>query len=162
MAPILDYPVEEFDRVLSVNVRGMWLVMKHAISEFCNANGGVILNMASTSGLTGTSNLSPYIASKHAVIGLTRAIAIEYAQQGIRVNALCPGPTDTRMIQSIAETLAPGDPETARRAQEAKIPSGSFASPHDVAAFAVWLLLDAPPHLTGAILPIDGGQTAGI
>ena len=160
IAPITDYPDEELERVLRVNVRSVWLGMKHAL-PFLLESEGAILNTASTGGLMGWPQLSAYVASKHAVVGLTRAVALEVAGRGVRVNALCPGPMDTRMIWAIGEAMAPGNREEQRRLLEGTVPLGRLGRPEEVAAFAAWLLLEGPEYLTGAVLPIDGAQTTG-
>ena len=161
VAPIDEYPDEELERVLRVNFTSAWLGTKHAVRELRAAGGGSIVNTASTGGLMGWPELSAYVASKHAVVGLTRAVALECAGSGFRVNALCPGPMDTRMIWAIGESMAPGDRDEQRRRLEATVPVGRLGRPDEVAALAVWLLLDAPEYLTGAALPIDGAQTSG-
>lgn len=161
IAPIVEYPDEEYERVLRVNVRSVWLGMKHALPAILASGGGAILNTASTGGLVGWPQISPYVASKHAVVGLTRAVALEVAGRGVRVNALCPGPMDTRMIWAIAEAMAPGDRARQRRLLEETVPVGRLGRPKEVASLAAWLLLDGPEYLTGAVLPVDGAQTTG-
>jgi NAD(P)-dependent dehydrogenase (short-subunit alcohol dehydrogenase family) len=161
MAPITDYPDDEFERVMRVNVRSVWLGMKHALPALTEAGGGSIVNTASTGGLVGWPELAPYVGSKHAVVGMTRAVALETVGRGIRVNCLCPGPMDTRMIWSLGESMAPGDRPEQQRLLEATIPLGRLGRPAEVAALATFLLLDCPEYLTGAVLPVDGAQTTG-
>jgi NAD(P)-dependent dehydrogenase (short-subunit alcohol dehydrogenase family) len=161
MAPISDYPDDEFERVMRVNVRSVWLGMKHALPALAEAGGGSIVNTASTGGLMGWPELAPYVGSKHAVVGMTRAVALETAGRGIRVNCLCPGPMDTRMIWSLGESMAPGDRSEQQRLLEATIPLGRLGRPAEVATLATFLLLDCPEYLTGAVLPVDGAQTTG-
>jgi NAD(P)-dependent dehydrogenase (short-subunit alcohol dehydrogenase family) len=161
IAPITDYPDEEFERVMRVNVRSVWLGMKHALPVLARVGGGSIVNTASTGGLMGWPEISPYVGSKHAVVGLTRAVALETVGRGIRVNCLCPGPMDTRMIWSIGEAIAPGDRVEQQRLLEATIPLGRLGRPEEVASLATFLLLDCPEYLTGAVLPVDGAQTTG-
>ena len=156
-----EYREEDFDRVFAINVKGVWLGIKHALPALRASGGGSIVNMASSAGLMGWPRLAPYVGAKHAVIGLTRALAMEGTADDVRVNAICPGPTDTPMIWSIGEVVAPGNPAKARQLQEDTIPLGRLGEPQEIAALATWLLLDAPAFLTGAVIPVDGGQTAG-
>lgn len=161
IAPITEIAVDDYERVMRVNVRSVFLGMKHAIPHLLEGGGGAVLNTASTGGLMGWPEICPYVGSKHAVVGLTRAVALEYAGKGIRINALCPGPMDTRMIWAIGEVMAPGDRGKQQAMLEGTIPLGRLGRPEEAAAFATWLLLDGPEYLTGAALPVDGAQTAG-
>ncbi len=161
IAEVQDVATEDYERVMRVNVRSVFLGMKIAVPVLRAGGGGAVLNTASTGGMMGWPGLSPYVASKHAVVGMTRAVALENATHRVRVNVLCPGPMDTRMIWSIGEAMAPGDRPEQRRQLEATIPIARLGRPEEVAGFAAWLLLDAPGYLTGAVLPIDGAQTAG-
>lgn len=157
IAPIPDYPLADFERVFAINVTGIFLGLKHVIPALRRRGGGSIVNTASQAGLRGVGGLSGYSASKHAVIGLSRAAALECAADGIRVNTLCPGPTSTRMMDDIhtAVRSAGGDPS----GFVARIPAGRYGFPDEIAAAAAWLLLDAPVFLTGAEIPVDGGMT---
>ena len=157
IAPITDYPLDDFDRVLAVNVRGVMLGMRHAIPAMRRRGGGSIVNVSSQAGLRGVPNLSAYSASKHAVIGLTRGASLEVAGDGIRVNAVAPGPTDTAMMRGIEDEVRDqgGDPSVFVD----NIPVGRYGHPEEIAALVAWLLADAPAFLTGAVLPIDGGMT---
>jgi NAD(P)-dependent dehydrogenase (short-subunit alcohol dehydrogenase family) len=157
IAAIPDYPLEEFERTMAVNVRGVFLGLRHAIPALRRRGGGAIVNVSSQAGLRGVPEFSAYSASKHAVIGLTRAAALETVRDGIRVNAVCPGPTDTRMMRAIEQTVERqgGDPSGFVE----RIPIGRYGRPEEIAALVVWLLVDAPAFLTGAVLPIDGGMT---
>jgi NAD(P)-dependent dehydrogenase (short-subunit alcohol dehydrogenase family) len=156
-AEIPDYPLEEWDRTMAVNVRGVFLGLKAVIPALRRRGGGSIVNVSSQAGLRGVPNLSAYSASKHAVIGLTRGAALEVAADAIRVNCVCPGPTDTRMMREIEDVVRAqgGDPS----AFVERIPVGRYGRPEEIAALVAWVLLDAPPFLTGAVLPIDGGMT---
>jgi NAD(P)-dependent dehydrogenase (short-subunit alcohol dehydrogenase family) len=160
LAPIQDVAQEDFDAVLNVNVRGVWLGMKHAIPAMLESGGGSIVNAASGAAVKGLPGLGPYCASKHAVLGLTRVAAVELARKRIRVNAVCPGPVETRMMESLERARAPADPASARRAYEEGVPMSRYASPVEVAHFVSFLLSDAATYITGAALAIDGGATA--
>jgi NAD(P)-dependent dehydrogenase (short-subunit alcohol dehydrogenase family) len=138
--PTADYPDEEFERVLAVNVRGVQLGMKHAIPALRAAGGGRIVNTASTGALAGVGSAGPYVASKHAVLGLTRCAALELHPEGITVNALCPGPTDTGMMAQILADSG-GD-------------RGEMMEPAEIAQVAAWLLLDAPHALSGVPITV--------
>jgi NAD(P)-dependent dehydrogenase (short-subunit alcohol dehydrogenase family) len=156
IAGIPDYPLEEYERTMAVNVRGVFLGLKHVIPAMQRRGGGSIVNVSSQAGLRGVPNLCAYSASKHAVIGLTRGAALEVAPD-IRVNCVCPGPTDTRMMRDIEAVVRGqgGDPSTFVE----RIPAGRYGRPEEIAELVAWVLLDAPPFLTGAVLPIDGGMT---
>jgi NAD(P)-dependent dehydrogenase (short-subunit alcohol dehydrogenase family) len=151
-----EYDIAEFDRVIDVNLRGVFLGMQAALKHMAAAGGGVILNMSSVAGLKGFATLAPYTASKHAVIGLTKAAALEYAAQHIRVNAICPGAVVTDMIHRITKN----DP--AVEASFAKLqPIGRMGTPDEIAEVALFLCSDASSFLTGVALPADGGIMAG-
>ncbi len=156
VAEISEYPLEEFERTFAVNVRGVFLGLQHVIPAMRAGGGGSIVNTASQAGLRGVANLSAYCASKHAVVGLTRAAALEEAPW-IRINALAPGPTSTRMMERIEEAVSAGGGDPGSFTE--RIPMGRYGYPNEIAQFAVWLLADAPPYLTGAVLPIDGAMT---
>jgi NAD(P)-dependent dehydrogenase (short-subunit alcohol dehydrogenase family) len=146
-----EYPVETWDRIVGVNLRGTWLAMRAEVPALLG-RGGAIVNVASTLGLRGSPNASPYSASKHGVIGLTRTAAIEYAPHGVRVNAVCPGAIDTPMMD---ETFArfPGF----RELLVGFVPMGRMGSADEVAAAIVWLLSDAASFVTGETLTVEGG-----
>jgi NAD(P)-dependent dehydrogenase (short-subunit alcohol dehydrogenase family) len=150
---------QEFDRLVAVNVRGAFLGLRTVIPVMKRAGGGRVVNVASQAGLRGVSGCAAYSASKHAVIGLSQSVALEVAGDGIAVNAVCPGPTATEMIARVEGAIseAGGDPASIA----AGIPNGRYGEPDEVAQLIAWLLSDAPTHLTGAVLPVDGGMTAG-
>lgn len=156
-APVVEYPTDDFDRVYRTNVRGVFLGMKHGIAAMVASGGGSIVNAASTGAMVGASNMAAYISSKHAVLGLTRTAALEVARQGITVNAIAPGTVDTAMVQPFFAGLSS---EEAEKRLLGVTPTGRIASPDEIAAVATWLLLDSPTYLTGALIPIDGAQTA--
>ena len=128
VSPIVDYDEAVFDAVLGVNVKGVFLGLKHVLPEMIRQGGGAIVNTASVAGLVGTPGMPAYVASKHAVIGLTKTAAGEVARQGIRVNAVCPGPVDTRMIHSLEAQLSPGDPASVNQRYQASLPTGRYST----------------------------------
>lgn len=146
----------EFDRIMSVNVRGVWLCMKYELLQMVRQGAGAIVNTSSVAGLVGFVGLPVYTASKHAVIGLTKAAALEFAKSGVRVNAICPGPIDTAMMERIES--AEGMP--GREQYEAFVPMTRYGDPKEPAAAALWLCSDAASFVTGTALPADGGLLA--
>jgi NAD(P)-dependent dehydrogenase (short-subunit alcohol dehydrogenase family) len=153
---IEEYPVEDFDRVIAVNLRSVFLGMKHEIPAMLRAGGGVIVNTASVAALTGPGGMSAYAASKHGVHGLTRVAAMENAARGIRVNALAPGWTETPMV--VANSAQnPAFAELARTA----IPAKRGGQPQELAEAALWLSSSASSYLFGHMLVVDGGMTIG-
>jgi NAD(P)-dependent dehydrogenase (short-subunit alcohol dehydrogenase family) len=145
-----------FDQVFEVNVKGVFLSMKHEIAHMIQHGGGAIVNDSSFSGLRGGSGRhSIYTASKHAVLGLTKAAAVNYARNSIRINAVCPGPIETDM----ADGLDDGDPQK-RKTLERWIPTGRFGEPTEVANLVAFLCSDTSSYITGQAISIDGGVTA--
>jgi len=156
-ASVVDYPVDDFDRVYRTNIRGVFLGMKYGIAAMVASGGGSIVNAASTGAMVGASDMAGYISSKHAVLGLTRTAALEVARQGITVNAIAPGTVDTPMVQPFFAGLSPEEVENRLLGVT---PTGRIASTDEIAMVATWLLLDSPTYMTGALIPIDGAQTA--
>lgn len=159
-APLWEQPPGEFMRVMEVNAGGVFLGMRHALPLMQRTGRGAIVNVASVAGLVGVVGLAPYAASKHAVVGLTRTAAAEVARMGIRVNAVCPGPVEGRMIRAIEAGGRPKAPERLRAAYEAAIPARRYGLPGEIAATVAWLSSSAAAYLTGAAVPVDGGMSA--
>jgi 3alpha(or 20beta)-hydroxysteroid dehydrogenase len=160
VAPLESYPVDVFDRVLAVNVRGVFLGMRAAAPALRRRGAGAIVNLASVAGVTGDPNLCAYIASKHAVIGLTRSGALAFGPQGIRVNAVAPSPVETRMMRSLETGLGGTDgAEAVRKLVTERIPVGRYAEPAEVAALIAFLGSDEARFINGSIYTIDGGMT---
>jgi NAD(P)-dependent dehydrogenase (short-subunit alcohol dehydrogenase family) len=149
-----EYPVELWGRVLAVNLTGVFLCLRAEITQMLTQGGGAIVNSASIMGLVGGGSTA-YNAAKHGVIGLTKQAAVEYAQRGIRVNAVCPGFTETPMVQAI-RARRPGFDERIATTT----PMGRFGTPEEIAAAVLWLCSDAAAFVTGVALPIDGGWVA--
>jgi NAD(P)-dependent dehydrogenase (short-subunit alcohol dehydrogenase family) len=154
MNPLHEQSVEEFDKLMTINVRGMFLSMKYEIQQMLTQGSGVIVNNSSVAGLFGILGLSPYTASKHAVMGLTRAAALDYAKQGIRINAVNPGFIATEMMNRFTTTGS-------TLGQFASIvPMGRLGQSEEIAATVVFLCSDASSYITGQSLLVDGGYTA--
>ena len=149
---LADTATEDFDRVIAVNLRGTFLGMEHQIRRMLEGGGGSIVNMASNAGLHAVRLLGAYTASKHGVVGLTKSAAVEYANDGIRVNAVCPGAIETPLAWGISE----------ERRQEILAPQAMkrFGTPEEVAAAVAWLCSDESSFVTGVALPVDAGSVA--
>jgi NAD(P)-dependent dehydrogenase (short-subunit alcohol dehydrogenase family) len=156
-APLHAADRASFDRVLAVNVVGVWLCLKYEARLMLRQGSGAIVNTASLAGLIGFPNHVAYATSKHAVIGITRTAALEYAQAGIRVNAVCPAFVDTPMVAAL---VAAGGPSTSLERLAHMQPMGRIGTVEEVAEAVVWLCSDAAAFITGVALPIDGGTTA--
>lgn len=160
VAAIPNYPVEMFDRVMAVNVRGVWLGLREVIPVMAKSGGGSIIITSSLGGLKGTPKLSPYIAAKHAVVGIMRSAALECAPLNIRVNTINPSPIATRMIAALEEGYAPGAPDKAKARIAAGVPMRRYGQPEEVARLVLWLASDESSYSTGTTFPIDGGMSA--
>jgi NAD(P)-dependent dehydrogenase (short-subunit alcohol dehydrogenase family) len=153
-APTADCTEDNWDRTINVNLKGVWLCMKYEIPQMAKHGGGAIVNTSSLGGLVGTRGRPAYVASKHGVIGLTKAAALEYAKAGIRVNAVCPGHIRTPMV----EYITGGDPQ-AQAERIALIPLKRMGTPEEIAEAVVWLCSDAASFVTGHAMSVDGGYT---
>ncbi len=150
-----EYPEDVFDKVIDINLTGVWLCMKYELPHMLKQGGGAIVNTASGAGLIGVAGMSAYVASKHGVVGLTKTAALEYAKSGIRVNAVCPGLIQTPMVERItAEQPQLGE------ALVAAEPVGRTGKPEEIAESVVWLSSDAASFVTGHAMSVDGGYVA--
>lgn len=150
-----DYREEDWNRVISINLTGVWLCMKYEIAQMLKQGGGAIVNTASDAGLLGVPQMPAYVASKHGVVGLTKTAALEYAKSGIRVNAVCPGVIKTPMVERITAQRA-GRAERMAAAE----PVGRMGKPEEIAEAVVWLCSEAASFVTGLPMPVDGGIAA--
>jgi len=150
--PAGEHPLDNWEQVIDVNLKGVFLAMRNEIPAMLESGGGSIVNTSSIAGLVAFPNLSPYVASKHGVIGLTKTAAIEYSGEGIRVNAISPGVIDTPMVARSQED----DPEM-MEATKAATPIGRLGQPDEIGDAAVWLCSDDASFVTGETLTIDGG-----
>jgi NAD(P)-dependent dehydrogenase (short-subunit alcohol dehydrogenase family) len=152
-APLADIDPDEFDRGIHTNVRGTFLGMKFQIPAMLGSGGGAIVNMASTAGVSGTANLAAYVAGKAGIIGLTKVAALDYADRGIRVNVVAPGPILTHHLAAAGSQ--------AQRLAGQSTPMRRIGSAIEVANVVLWLCSPQSSFVTGAVIPIDGGQSAG-
>lgn len=157
-ADALQTPLDIWEKVLAVNLTGAFLCIKYAVPHMVKNGGGVVVNVASEAGLVGIKGQVAYNVSKGGMIALTRSCAVDFAQMGVRVNCVCPGTTDTPLVQA-AIRRAP-DPAAARRALESARPLDRLGRPEEIAAAILFLASDQVAYATGAVLSVDGGYTA--
>ncbi|MCP5472366.1 MAG: SDR family oxidoreductase [Steroidobacteraceae bacterium] len=150
-----DALAKDFDRVIAVNLRGVWACMKHELRQMRKQGSGAIVNCSSQSGLAGIAGLAAYTASKHGVVGLTKAAALEYARKGIRINVICPGTVDTPMV---AKAMA--DHPAEMQAVIDDIPLGRMGTPEEIASAVLWLCSPGAGFMIGQVVAPDGGYTA--
>ncbi|MDP9258757.1 MAG: SDR family oxidoreductase [Actinomycetota bacterium] len=150
--PLAELAIGDFGQALAANARGIFLAMKFEIAAMLETGGGAIVNMSSTAGLYGVQGIAGYVAGKHAILGLTRTAALDYADRNIRVNAVAPGPIASHRLTVL--------PEGVRAGIAASIPLRRLGVPGEVAAAVTWLSSDRASFITGATIPIDGGKTA--
>ena len=152
-APTADYTLEDWNRAIGLNLTGVFLCLKYEIPAMLATGGGAIVNMASGAGLVGFAGLPAYVASKHGVVGLTRAAALEYVKAGIRINAVCPGSTRTPMLEGFM-----GGDEQIEKAMTMGVPLGRLGRPEEIAEAVVWLCSDAASFVVGHAMAVDGGS----
>lgn len=155
LQPTQDYAEATWDRVMGINLKGVWLSMKGEIQQMLSQGGGAIVNTASVAGLVAVPAMSAYVAAKHGVVGLTKTAALEYAKAGIRVNAVCPGGVDTPMVKRVFGN----NPQFAEAAVAAE-PVGRLAQPAEIGEAVVWLCSEAASFVTGHPMAVDGGVVA--
>ena len=158
IASTVDCTEENWDRIIAINLKGVWLCLKYELEQMLRQGGGAIVNIASNFGLVGSRGMPAYCASKHGVIGLTKTAALEYGRDKIRVNAVCPGPTNTAMVDKILHE----QPDLAPLIQgiESIQPVGRMGQASEIAEAIVWLCSDAASFVTGGVLSVDGGYVA--
>jgi NAD(P)-dependent dehydrogenase (short-subunit alcohol dehydrogenase family) len=161
IAPITKYKLETFRRVLDVNVVGVFLGLKHVLPVMLKQNKGSIINTASIAGLIGSPDIAVYSASKHAVIGLTKSAALECAGTGVRVNCVCPGLIDSRMLSSIIEGRNPGNAPVPNEKIVERIPARRLGQASEVASIVAFLASDDASYVSGSAYTVDGARTAG-
>jgi len=155
MVDTVNYPEEIFDRIMAINLKGVWLCMRAEIPQMLKTGGGAIVNTASGAGLVGVPMLSAYNASKHGVVGLTKTAALEYAQKNIRVNCVCPGLINTPMVARMIDSGGMNEQDFV-----AAEPVRRMGRPEEIGEGVVWLLSDAASFVTGHSMSIDGGYVA--
>jgi NAD(P)-dependent dehydrogenase (short-subunit alcohol dehydrogenase family) len=160
VAPTAEYDEAVFDAVMAVNTKGVFLGLRHVLPVMIRQTRGAVVNTASVAGIAATVGMSAYVASKHAVIGLTKVAAGEVAKHGIRVNAVCPGPIDTRMVRDIAKQVSPNNPESVAERYAGSIPLGRYGTADEVANVVLFLCSDLASNVTGAQYVVDGGRLA--
>ena len=167
LSSIPEYPIDIFDQVMAVNVRGVWLGLKYVIPAMRNRGGGSIVITSSTAGIGGGAGMSAYVTSKHAVTGIMRSAALECAPLGIRVNTVNPAPIETRMMRSLEEMRAAAADDSAvtlqqtKQSFEARIPLRRYGNPEEVTNMMLFLASEESSFCTGGVYMVDGGRSAG-
>lgn len=159
-APIGEYDNEVFKKIVAIDLYGVFLGIKYVINVMKNQGSGSIVNTSSAGGVGALENSSPYVASKHGVIGLTRNAAVEYGKMGIRINAICPGFINTDMVKGVAAKQFPDNPQKFYDQITDGIPSGRFGEPEEIANLVSFLISDEAVYINGSVITIDGGYTA--
>lgn len=159
VSPIATYPEDEFDRLLSVNIKGVWLGCQYVLPKM--RDGGSVVITSSVAGLQGFAGLGAYVASKHAEVGIMRVAALENADRKIRVNTVNPGPVETQMMRHIEQQLSTAAPEAAKSGFLAQIPFGRYALAEEIADLVLFLSCDESKYITGNTHVIDGGMIVG-
>jgi NAD(P)-dependent dehydrogenase (short-subunit alcohol dehydrogenase family) len=160
IAPITKYPLEAFRKVIDVNVVGVFLGLKHVLPVMLRQNKGSIVNTASIAGLIGSNDIAAYSASKHAVIGLTKSAALECSATGVRVNCVCPGLIDSRMLSAIIDGRNPGNAPVPNERIVERIPARRLGQPSEVASIVAFLASDEASYVSGSAYTVDGGRIA--
>jgi NAD(P)-dependent dehydrogenase (short-subunit alcohol dehydrogenase family) len=159
IAPTQDYDEAMFDAVIGVNLKGVFLGLRYVLPVMLRQGSGTVVNSASITALFGGPGMPAYVASKHGVLGLTKAAAADVARRGIRVNAVCPGPVETRMMRSLEAQRNPADPAAMAAANRAGIPTGRYTTPDEVANAVLYLCSALSGNITGTHLMLDGGRS---
>lgn len=158
-AGIPDTSDEVFDRVMAINARSAFAGMRAALPHLV-ATRGAVVNIGSFFAIRGGTNFATYVAAKHAVVGMSKAAAWDYAPLGVKVNVVAPGPTYTDMVLTAFDAIDPTDREAGKRIMESRSPSGRLSHPEELADVIVWALLDAPEHMTGQVIAVDGAKAS--
>ena len=159
IVPMIDYTEGDWDTIIAINLKGVWLCVKAEVVQMQQNGGGAIVNVSSVGGLIGFPHMGPYVATKHGIIGLTKTAALEYAAHNIRVNVLCPGLIDTPMADRVVEGLQAGGID-AEHLVMSLTPLQRRGTPEEIAAAAVWLCSEAASYVTGHAMVVDGGFMA--
>jgi NAD(P)-dependent dehydrogenase (short-subunit alcohol dehydrogenase family) len=157
--PMQEYDEAVFDAVIGVNLKGVFLGLRHVLPVMLKQGHAAVVNTTSVAGLFGGPGMAPYVASKHAVLGLTNVASADVARLGVRVNAICPGPVETRMMRSLEAQRNPADPAAVHDANSANTPTGRYATPEEVANVVMYLCSDLASDITGTHIVIDGDRS---
>lgn len=150
---------ETYDRVMAINARSAFIGMRAALPHL-TATRGAVVNIGSFFAIRGGTNFATYVAAKHAVVGMSKAAAWDYAPHGVKVNVIAPGPTYTDMVLTAFDAIDPNDREAGKRIMESRSPSGRLSHPEELAEVIVWALLNAPEHMTGQVIAVDGAKAS--